>query len=87
MIFLYYDVSLFWLFGSCRYNLCICFELGAFYATRISALVTFGSIGVLGFFSTTVYGCCWSGSEFIVSNAHMSTSQYECIPETRAGTL
>ncbi|XP_053466082.1 sushi domain-containing protein 1 isoform X3 [Ictalurus furcatus] len=32
---------------------------GTFYATRISALVTFGFIGALGFFSVTVYGCCW----------------------------
>lgn len=32
---------------------------GAYYATRISALVTFGSICVLGFFSVTVYCCCW----------------------------
>ncbi|KAK2845936.1 hypothetical protein Q7C36_010790 [Tachysurus vachellii] len=32
---------------------------GASYATRISALVTFGSICALGFFSVTVYYCCW----------------------------
>ncbi|KAF4074768.1 hypothetical protein AMELA_G00243180 [Ameiurus melas] len=32
---------------------------GTFYATRISALVTFGFICALGFFSMTVYGCCW----------------------------
>ncbi|XP_053530476.1 sushi domain-containing protein 1 isoform X8 [Ictalurus punctatus] len=32
---------------------------GTFYATRISALVTFGFIGALGFFSMMVYGCCW----------------------------
>ncbi|XP_060763695.1 sushi domain-containing protein 1 isoform X2 [Neoarius graeffei] len=36
---------------------------GAFYATRISALVTFGSIGALGFFSTMVYCCCWFWKE------------------------
>ncbi|XP_060739059.1 sushi domain-containing protein 1 isoform X6 [Tachysurus vachellii] len=35
---------------------------GASYATRISALVTFGSICALGFFSVTVYYCCWSES-------------------------
>ncbi|GAA6098937.1 sushi domain-containing protein 1 isoform X10 [Tachysurus ichikawai] len=32
---------------------------GTYYATRISALVTFGSICALGFFSVTVYYCCW----------------------------
>lgn len=47
-------------------NVYVCFELGAFYATRISALVTFGSIGALGFFGMTVYGCCWSEAEFIL---------------------
>ncbi|XP_058231545.1 sushi, von Willebrand factor type A, EGF and pentraxin domain-containing protein 1 isoform X5 [Hemibagrus wyckioides] len=32
---------------------------GSYYATRVSALVTFGSIGALGFFTVTVYYCCW----------------------------
>ncbi|XP_053085136.1 sushi, von Willebrand factor type A, EGF and pentraxin domain-containing protein 1 isoform X2 [Pangasianodon hypophthalmus] len=47
--------------GQARKQSCVIWAKarGAYYATRISALATFGSIGALGFFSTTVYGCCW----------------------------
>ncbi|MCI4392344.1 hypothetical protein PGIGA_G00145010 [Pangasianodon gigas] len=47
--------------GQARKQSCVIWAKarGAYYATRISALATFGSIGALGFFSTMVYGCCW----------------------------
>ncbi|XP_053085138.1 sushi domain-containing protein 1 isoform X4 [Pangasianodon hypophthalmus] len=64
--------------GQARKQSCVIWAKarGAYYATRISALATFGSIGALGFFSTTVYGCCWSEAEFIVSIAPLSISTY-----------
>ncbi|XP_047674212.1 sushi domain-containing protein 1 isoform X9 [Tachysurus fulvidraco] len=57
---------------------------GAYYATRISALVTFGSICVLGFFSVTVYCCCWS--EFIIFFSPLSTSKY-CMNEQKVKSM
>ncbi|XP_046697916.1 sushi domain-containing protein 1 isoform X5 [Silurus meridionalis] len=47
--------------GQARTHSCVIWAKvrGAYYATRISALVTFGFICALGFFSVTVYFCCW----------------------------
>ncbi|KAM9446735.1 sushi domain-containing protein 1 isoform 3-T5 [Clarias gariepinus] len=47
--------------GKVRKQSCVIWAkaIGAFYATRISALATFGFIGALGFFGSTVYCCCW----------------------------
>ncbi|XP_053337392.1 sushi domain-containing protein 1 isoform X5 [Clarias gariepinus] len=65
--------------GKVRKQSCVIWAkaIGAFYATRISALATFGFIGALGFFGSTVYCCCWSDSEFILSYAPLSTSPRE----------
>ncbi|KAK3538707.1 hypothetical protein QTP86_014152, partial [Hemibagrus guttatus] len=46
---------------------------GSYYATRVSALVTFGSIGALGLLTVTVYYCCWSESILFFTPSSTST--------------